>query len=73
MITVSSESYKYNTVDAVTFDELYEYINVLENRTSSLEVTADRLNDENRAMRRSIAAYKANSTRNRIRRQQQVV
>jgi|688.fasta_scaffold1145616_1 hypothetical protein len=56
-------------VDAVTMDELYEYISVLETRTSSLEATTERLNDENRAMRRSIAAYRANATIRRNRRE----
>lgn len=57
------------TIDAVTADELYEYINVLENRTAGLEEATGRLYDENRAMRRSIAAYKANATMRRNRRE----
>lgn len=56
-------------IDQVTADELYEYINVLETNTVSLEATTSRLNEENRAMRRSIAAYKANSTNRRNRRE----
>lgn len=57
------------SVDTVTIDELYAYIRVLENETSSLEATVERLNDENSAMRRSIASYRAHATIRKNRRE----
>ena len=56
-------------VEQVTADELYEYINVLETHTTGLEARVDELWTENRNMRRSIAAYKANATIRRNRRE----
>lgn len=53
------------TNNDTTLDELYEYVGVLEGTVASLETTNERLTTLNDAMRRSIAAYKANATRRR--------
>ena len=59
----------YANVEETTMDELYEYIKVLENKTARLETINERLYDENHTMRRSIAAFRANATMRRNRRQ----
>lgn len=53
------------TTDAATEEELYEYINTLENTLSLVESSLQTTRLENAALRRSIAAYRANSTRRR--------
>lgn len=53
------------TTDAATEEELYEYINTLENTLALTESSLRTARLESAALRRSISAYRANSTRRR--------